>query len=244
VTSRSRDGVNIGDRLAQVHERIGRAAERAGRQAGDVELVAVSKGHSPGLVRAAAEAGQQVFGENRIEEATPKMLALSGLPIAWDMIGHVQSRKAAGVIEAGMRLIHSVDSLKLARRLSRLAQQAGRRQRALLEFNVSGEAAKSGFVAHAPELWEAVLPDIAEIGALPGLAIEGCMTMAPIVPHPDAARVYFARLRDLRDYLAAHVPGASWGTLSMGMTDDFEAAIAEGATVVRVGRAIFGERQP
>jgi pyridoxal phosphate enzyme (YggS family) len=135
-----------------------------------------------------------------------------------------------------------VDSLRLAERLSRAALEAGQRQAVLLECNVSGEASKAGLAAADPARWEALVPEVEAIAALPGLRLRGLMTMAPIVPAPEEARPYFARLRALQDYLARQVPGASWAELSMGMTDDFEAAIAEGATLVRIGRAIFGER--
>jgi pyridoxal phosphate enzyme (YggS family) len=158
------------------------------------------------------------------------------------MVGHIQTRKAAEAALAGFALIHSVDSLRLAQRLSRAAQSAGRRLDVLLECNVSGEASKAGFAAVTQQHWEALLPDLAALTRLPGLQVRGLMTMAPIVAQPGEARPYFARLRALRDYLTGALPGAEWGALSMGMTDDFEAAILEGATLVRIGRAIFGER--
>jgi pyridoxal phosphate enzyme (YggS family) len=158
------------------------------------------------------------------------------------MIGHIQSRKAGDVIDGDFALIHSVDSLKLAERLSRLAVQAGRRQAVLLECNVSGEASKGGFPGQTPSEWALLVATFERVVALPGLEVRGLMTMAPIVAEPAEARPYFRRLRALRDFLADRVPAAAWTELSMGMTDDFEAAITEGATLVRVGRAIFGER--
>jgi pyridoxal phosphate enzyme (YggS family) len=158
------------------------------------------------------------------------------------MVGHIQSRKAADAAQAGFALIHSVDSLRLAQRLSRAAQSTGRRLDVLLECNVSGEASKAGFAAVTPQHWAALLPDLEALTALPGLQVRGLMTMAPIVAQPGEARPYFARLRALRDYLTRTLPGAEWDVLSMGMTDDFEAAIQEGATLVRIGRALFGER--
>jgi pyridoxal phosphate enzyme (YggS family) len=190
-----------------------------------------------------AQAGQVDIGENRVEEARPKMAALAGGPeLRWHMIGHIQSRKAGDVIDGDFALIHSVDSLKLAERLSRLAVQAGRRQAVLLECNVSGEASKGGFPGQTPSEWALLVATFERVVALPGLEVRGLMTMAPIVAEPAEARPYFRRLRALRDFLADRVPAAAWTELSMGMTDDFEAAITEGATLVRVGRAIFGER--
>jgi hypothetical protein len=204
--------------------------------------VAVSKLHSPAEVAAAYAAGLRVFGENRVEEAAPKVEAVARLvapapPPAWHMIGHLQSRKAADVLPWAS-MVHSVDSLKLAQRLSRSASadQARPRLPVLLEVNVSGEASKYGF---RPE----ELSGAAEvIAALPGLSLQGLMTMAPIADDPEAVRPVFASLRALRDELARRYPRLDWRHLSMGMTDDFEVAIEEGATIVRVGRAIFGER--
>lgn len=229
--------------LAAVHARIAAAAHSAGRDPGSITLVAVSKTQPASLVAAAAQAGQVDFGENRVEEALPKRQALSSAPsMHWHMIGHVQSRKARAVAEAGFALVHSVDSLKLAERLSRYAAAAGRRQAVLLECNVSGEASKAGFPVAVAGQWAGWLSEVDALLGLPGLEVRGLMTMAPMVAHPDQARPCFRRLRELRDYLAAQRPAADWRELSMGMTDDFEAAIAEGATLVRIGRAIFGER--
>ena len=234
---------SLAENIARVQDRIHAAAREAGRDAADVTLVAVSKTHPAERVAAAAEAGLRIFGENRLEEALPKMQALAARPeLEWHMLGHVQSRKAREAALAGFGLIHSVDSLKLAQRLGRLAADKDRRLDILLECNVSGEASKAGFEAAQPPHWEALLPELEAIAALPGLQVRGLMTMAPIVDEPALARPYFARLRALRDYLARRGVGAEWRELSMGMTDDFEAAIAEGATLVRIGRAIFGER--
>lgn len=227
---------------AEIRERIAAAARQAGRDPADVTLVAVSKTQPAELVRAAAEAGLADFGENRVEEAVPKMRAVARAGLRWHMIGHVQSRKAPDVIAADFSLIHSVDSLKLAERLSRFAAAAGRTQPVLLECNVSGEAAKSGFAGADPAGWAALLETFGALLALPGVQVRGLMTMAPFGTDHVTARPVFARLRALRDAARARWPRAEWGALSMGMTDDFEGAIAEGATLVRVGRAIFGER--
>jgi PLP dependent protein len=203
-------------------------------------LVAVSKMQSAETVAAAYAAGIRLFGENRTEEAAGKTEAVARLvsPEAapdWHMIGHLQSRKAADAL-AWATMIHSVDSVKLAQRLSRLCQEQQREVPILLEVNVSGEASKYGFFPG--ELIQAV----ALITALPGLSVQGLMTMAPMAPDPELARPVFAGLRTLRNELTQHAGAsarASWH-LSMGMTDDFEVAIEEGATIVRIGRAIFG----
>ena len=231
----------IAANLAAVRERIGRAAALAGRAQDSVRLIAVTKRCPPADVRAAAEAGQTEFGENRIEEAVPKIEA-AGSGLFWHMIGHVQSRKAAQVARTDFSLIHSVDTLRLARRLSESACGAGVRRPVLLECNTSGEASKAGFAASQPAGWQALVPLFGQIAELEGVQIRGLMTMAPLAAPADAVRACFAQLRQLSDYLREQVPSAAWEHLSMGMTDDFELAIAEGATLVRVGRAIFGER--
>ncbi len=230
--------------LSIVRQRIGEAAARAGRDPAAIKLVAVSKTHGPETVRAAVEAGQLLFGENRIEEAGPKMLRLSDIPgLEWHMVGHVQSRKAREVAGAGFALVHSVDTLRLAERLGPFAAQANRSQDVLLECNVSGEANKFGLAAAEPERWPDLLSIVEHIVRVPGLTVRGLMTMAPQVDQPQKARPYCERLRQLRNFLAERLPGGVGVELSMGMTDDFEAAIEAGATIVRIGRAIFGERQ-
>ncbi|MCS7088161.1 MAG: YggS family pyridoxal phosphate-dependent enzyme [Thermoflexales bacterium] len=239
---------SIADSLRLVRERIAEAALRAGRTPESVLLVAVSKTMPPEVVREAFEAGQRDFGENRVEEALPKMRTVGhDEQLRWHMIGHVQSRKARDVAGAFV-LVHSVDSLKLARKLNDHVPE-GRAQEVLLECNVSGEASKYGFALHGWEhdaaRFEAFAQEVAAILALPRLRVRGLMTMAPIVEAPEQARPFFASLRALRDALRARFPDqpeATFEHLSMGMTDDFEAAIAEGATIVRIGRAIFGAR--
>jgi pyridoxal phosphate enzyme (YggS family) len=229
--------------ILSVRERIARAAETAGRDPSSVRLVAVTKTHPPEVVRAAAAAGLIDFGENRIEEAAPKMHALADATgLRWHMIGHIQSRKARDVAQAGFALVHSVDTTRLAERLSRLALEAGARLDVLVELNVSGEASKAGFAAGRADQWPALVDDLAAVTRLPGLRVRGLMTMAPVVGQPEQARPIFRRLREVRDGLTARLPEADWHELSMGMTDDFEVAVAEGATCVRIGRALFGER--
>ena len=236
--------LSIAQRLADVRERIARAAARAGRSPDEITLVAVSKGHPPEAVVEAYRLGLRDFGENRVEEAEPKMAAVrdmlaaegQGKDIRWHLIGHIQSRKAKRAISPYV-LIHSVDRLKIARRLDRFAGEADRVLPVLLEVNISGEATKFGF--SPDEIFDAVT----EILTLPHLRVQGLMTMAPFVEDPEEVRPVFAALRRLRDQLAARYPQADWRHLSMGMTNDFEVAIEEGATIVRIGTAIFGERK-
>lgn len=234
------------ENLASVQARIVAAALRAGRDPGEVTLVAVTKGHPVDMLHQAYELGVRHMGENRVEEAEEK---ISTLPddVTWHMIGHLQSRKA-GRARALFCWIHSVDSLKLAQRLDRLARADDPRLPILLECNMSGEKAKYGFDADRwaedetqhRVLWSAVEACI----DLPHVAIRGLMTMAPLVSDPEKARPVFARLRQLRNQLAKDFPHADWRQLSMGMTDDFEIAVEEGATLVRVGRAIFQPELP
>lgn len=237
---------NLEANLRSVQERIAAAATRAGRDPNGISLVAVTKTQSPATIREAFRLGQRCFGENRVEEAETKVPELPE-EIAWHMIGHVQSRKAGRVAQI-FEVIHSVDSVKLARRLDRACEGQSHPLPVLLECNVSGEAAKYGFAAdrwaeNGPQrdaLWSAV----ESIAALPNLDVRGLMTMAPIVTDPELARPVFISLRNLRDELAAAFAQTDWPELSMGMTDDFEVAVEEGATLVRVGRAIFDPGQP
>lgn len=230
---------SLRDNLIRVRERVADAAIRAGRNPSDITLVAVSKTHPVEGLLAAYELGVRHFGENRVEEAGAKLPAFKQAivdpAVVFHMIGHVQSRKAAEVTALFDR-VHSVDSLKLAQRLARCAVKP---LPILLEVNVSGEESKYGFDgARRAELSNAV----EAIAQLPNLQLDGLMTMAPIVAVPEQARPIFRALRELRDELTARFPALTLPQLSMGMTDDFEVAIEEGATLVRVGRAIFGER--
>ena len=241
--------------LAQVRERIAEACLRANRPPSAVTLVAVSKTLPPEAVAEAIAAGQRDFGENRVEEALAKIgqvealladrLATARTELRWHLVGHLQSRKARDAA-GSFCLIHSVDSLKLADKLSARCLARGCAQAILLECNVSGEASKDGFVLHGWERERARLDafaqQVAYIAALPNIRVHGLMTMAPIVERSEDARPTFASLRALRDVLRDRFPQLSLDHLSMGMTDDFEVAIAEGATMVRVGRAIFGTR--
>jgi len=234
--------------LAQVRERIAEACLRANRAPSEVTLIAVSKTMPLTAIAEAVAADQRDFGENRVEEALPKIAQsaqIADQALRWHLVGHLQSRKARDAAGA-FALIHSVDSVRLAEKLSARCVAGGKVQPILLECNVSGEATKNGFPLHGWERDAACLEgfaqQVAQIATLPGLRILGLMTMAPIVEHPDHARPVFASLRALRDALRARLPALPLEHLSMGMTDDFEAAIAEGATMVRIGRAIFGPR--
>ena len=230
---------SLPDNLARVQDRIADAAARAGRQVAAITLVAVSKTHPVEALLAAYELGVRHFGENRVEEASLKLPAfkqvIGDLAVVFHMIGHLQGRKADEAVALFDR-VHSVDSVKLAQRLARFATKP---LPILLEVNVSGEASKYGFDgARRAELFSAV----ETIAQLPNLQLDGLMTMAPLVADPQQARPVFRALRELRAEIEEHYPNIRLPQLSMGMTDDFEVAIEEGATLVRIGRAIFGER--
>jgi len=219
--------------LSEIHARIECAATRCGRKASEIQLVAVSKTHPPELIREAFEAGQLAFGESRVQDALPKLDALPA-GIEWHFIGHLQTNKIRKVV-ARFALFHGVDNENLAVQINRIAGELGVTANVLLEVNVSGEESKFGF---APENLPAALQILAP---LPFLRIRGLMTMAPYSDTPDEARPYFAKLREVRNRLATET-GLPLSELSMGMSGDFEQGIAEGATIVRVGSAIFGSR--
>jgi pyridoxal phosphate enzyme (YggS family) len=219
--------------LAEIRARIAEAAARAGRAGADVELVAVSKTFPADAVREAWDAGQTLFGESRVQEATAKIPELPGA-LRWHFIGHLQKNKVRRALPL-FELFHGVDSLELARDIDRIAAEEGAFPRVLLEVNVAGEASKFGF---RPEALERGLDALL---ALPRLQIEGLMTIAPYADEPEHSRPFFRELRELRDRLSTHA-GVPLTTLSMGMSGDFEVAIEEGATLVRVGTAIFGSR--
>ncbi len=233
----------IATRYAEIQERIHQAAQRAGRDPDEVRLVVVTKGQPLERVRAVLAIGAEDLGENYPEEAVAKMQALQRYEVRWHMIGHLQRRKARLVIEH-FDWLHSLDRLKLARRLETLAAQQGRILPVLLQFNVSGEASKSGWPAWEEARWEDLIPELEQVLACEHLQIRGVMTIPPPTPDPEGARPYFRRLRRLRDFLARRFPQAQWDELSMGMSADFEVAIEEGATFVRIGTAILGPRPP
>jgi hypothetical protein len=236
---------DLRDSIRRVQERMIHAAERAGRDPAEVTLVAVTKTVPAHRIRAAWKLGLTHFGENRVQEAIDKIpLVLTKeqsairnpqSAIHWHMIGHLQRNKVKHVIPL-FDLIHSVDSVRLAEEIDRRAGQAGQSMPVLLEVNVAGEASKYGF---APE---AVADAVPQLLRLLHVEVQGLMTVAPMAENPEEVRPHFRRLRELRDQLAVQFPDLDWRHLSMGMTDDFEVAIEEGATLVRIGRAIFGER--
>jgi hypothetical protein len=225
-----------------VLERMARAARLVGRSPDAVRLVVVTKSHPLAAMQVAAAAGARDIGENYVEEAVEKKLALPDSPgVAWHMIGHVQSRKAQAVCEH-FDYLHSLDSSKLANRLDRFAGESGRMLPVLLECNVSGEATKSGFAAWDETHWPELLIELGQIAGLTHIQVRGLMTMAPFLPDPEQARPYVQRLRRLQVFLARHLPRCDWSELSMGMSADYEVAIQEGATWVRIGTAILGPR--
>jgi len=233
----------IRERYLQTLERIAAAERRAGRAPGSARLVVVTKSQPVETVRAAQEAGVKILGENYPEEAVGKIAALGAAGVEWHMIGHVQSRKA-NLIPVNFALMHSLDSLKLATRLDRFAAQAGRILPVLLEFNVGEEASKFGWSAADEARWTDLLPEVDMVLKLGYLKVRGLMTMPPLFENPERTRPYFQKLRRLREFLAQNFPAADWRELSMGASADFEAAVEEGATLVRVGTAIVGPRPP
>lgn len=225
----------LAENLAHVRARIAEAAEKAGRDQAEITLVAVSKTRPVELVEMAYNLGVTDFGENRVQEALPKIAHFHPPGLRWHLIGHLQSNKAGKVVEP-FACVHSVDSLHLAQTLSRRAEEEGQRLPILLQVNVAGEVSKEGMAPGE------TLELARQIVALPALQVEGLMTIAPLVDNPEEVRPVFRELRRLRDRLRAEVTASAWTHLSMGMTDDYEVAIEEGATLVRVGRAIFGAR--
>jgi PLP dependent protein len=224
---------SIAENLARVREQIVEAAAKANRGPEEIELVAIAKTHPAEKVRKASEAGQTLFGESRVQEARAK---IPGLPsnLRWHFVGHLQKNKIRHALPL-FEMIHSVDSLALAQDMNRVAEDEGMHPRVLLEVNVAGEASKFGFApAKLREQMEELL-------ALPRLSILGLMTIPPLAEEAEASRKYFVQLRELRDRLQSEFR-VDLAQLSMGMTQDFPVAIEEGATLVRVGTAIFGER--
>lgn len=223
-------------RLDAVRERVFRATERSGRTPEAVEILPVTKGHAAETLALVARAGLGAVGENRVAEAEGKRDALGSLGLRWHLVGHLQRNKAARAVRA-FEVIESVDSLRLAERLDRSARSSERSPFAVLvEVNCSGEASKAGLPAG-----EAVR-EIAGICGLAGLRVEGLMTMAPFTREEEVLRRTFARARALLESCAREIPGFSGRTLSMGMSNDFEIAVEEGSTRVRLGTILFGER--
>jgi len=231
----------IRGRHERVLERIASAAQKCGRDPQSVRLVVVTKAQPLTVVEAAIAAGIRVLGENYAEEAREKMIALGKPEVEWHIIGHVQSRKANLVAEC-FAMLHSLDSVKLAARLDRFLVEAGRTLPALLEFNVGGEESKYGWPAWDETHWPGLVPEVAQILRFPRLNVRGLMAMPPYFEDAEQSRPYFQRLRRLRDFLAARFPQTDWQELSMGTSVDYEVAVEEGATFVRVGQAVLGPR--
>jgi PLP dependent protein len=229
------DAAALRVRLNGVRERIARAAGRVGRDPSSVRLVAVSKTFSAGHVRALADAGQIDFGENKLQEALPKIAATADLPLRWHLVGHLQSNKAKKAA-AHFQVIHSIDALDVFDRVDQAAAAAGRSLDLLIQVDLAGEPTKHG--ARPEEL----RPMLTAAGSLRSARLLGLMVLPP-EGNPEEARHYFKQLKSLRDELAGTgVEGSMLSELSMGMSHDFEVAVEEGATLVRVGTALFGER--
>jgi len=231
--------MSVAENIARIRERVARAAGRAGVSADSVTLMAVSKTVEPERIRQAYEAGLRVFGENRVQEFAEKAPALASLAdTRWHLIGHLQSNKAKKAVEL-FQSVDSVDSLRLAEKLNQAAEQMNRTLPILIEIKVGNEESKSGISADSAELDDL----LKSITSLEHLRVRGLMTVPPFTEDPEGARPYFRKLRELRDAIAARrLPRVEMETLSMGMSHDFEVAIEEGSTCVRVGSSIFGAR--
>lgn len=225
----------IAANLERVRSQIAEAAKKSGRALDEIELVAISKTHEAEKVRGAFDAGQQLFGESKVQEARAKIPLLPSAA-RWHFVGRLQKNKIRHALPL-FELFHSVDSLELAQQMDRIAEEEGAHPRVLLEVNVAGEGSKIGF---APDALQAQMQTLLE---LPRLTIEGLMTIPPLAPEAEASRKFFVALREMRDQLTSEFQ-VQLPRLSMGMSDDFVVAIEEGATLVRVGTAIFGKRTP
>jgi PLP dependent protein len=231
--------MSISENIVLVRDRIAAATQRAERDPNEIALMAVTKTFPPESIRQAYDAGLRLFGENRVQEFAQKTDALRDLRDAdWHMIGHLQTNKAAKAVEL-FSAVDSLDSLRLAQKLNSTAQQLGKKLAVLIEINVGGESAKSGVPPDSYELDEL----LQAAHQLDHLEFRGLMTIPPFTEDSQQARPYFRRLREVRDQIAKRgLPGLGTSVLSMGMSHDFEVAIAEGSTCVRLGTAIFGER--
>jgi pyridoxal phosphate enzyme (YggS family) len=225
--------VDLVANLSSIQQRIAAACERSGRPASSVTLMAVTKTHPPETVQAAANVGLVYFGENKVQEAKSKIPHCPG-KLRWHFIGHLQSNKARDAVEL-FEMIQSVDSLALAQEINKRCEQAGKRMPILLEVNLAGEASKFGY---APDR---LLAELSELNALPRLEIHGLMTVPPWKPSAEQVRPFFREACEFKQR-CEQVLGAALPTLSLGMSGDFEVAIEEGSTLVRIGTALFGER--
>jgi len=226
----------VKERIAHILDKIRRAAVSCGRDPNSIRLVAVTKTVSPEEIRQAVDAGLRVFGESYIQEAMTKIDAIADMRLSWHFIGHLQSNKARYAVRC-FDLIHSVDSLHLAQALNREAKKIGKIQNILIQVNISGETTKSGTGEEEAIFLAKSITD------LKNLSVQGLMTLPPYFDQPEKARPYFKALADLNYQIQQQsIPGTDMNELSMGMTGDFEVAIEEGATLVRIGTAIFGDR--
>jgi PLP dependent protein len=234
---------SIRQKYLQTLDTIANAARSAGRNPESIKLVVVTKTQPLDIVHATIEAGVTMLGENYPEEGVMKIQSLREFSaVEWHMIGHVQSRKAQ-LVAGNFNLLHSLDSLKLANRLDRFCGDAKRKLPVLLEFNVGGEESKSGWTAGDESLWPSLLDELAAVIALPNLQVRGLMTMPPLGGTAEFSRLFFRKLRGLQKYLASQFPSVDFSELSMGTSSDYETAVQEGATLVRIGTAIVGARQ-
>jgi PLP dependent protein len=228
-----REIMDLAGNLESIQQRISAACVRAGRAPEEVTLMAVSKGHPPAVIRAAADLGLVLFGENRVQEARVKIPLCPGF-LHWQMIGHLQSNKVRDAVHF-FEMIQSVDSLDLAREINKWAEKAAKTMPILIEVNVAGESSKFGYP------FDLVVAELECLNALPRIEIHGLMTIAPWTLEPEKARPVFRKLRELKG-ACEQVLGAPLPQLSMGMSGDFEVAIEEGATLIRLGTALFGAR--
>ena len=235
------DEQQIRDNIACVWDRIENAASSVGRNPADIEVIAVTKQKSAAVIKSLYEIGINKIGESYLKEALLKQQLLSDYKIEWHMIGMIQRGKSEKVV-ANFDQIHSVDRLDIALEINKRALQIGIKIPVFLEFNVSGEATKHGWKAFKEDLWPRVIPEIELICELNAIQIRGLMTMAPYSNNPENARPYFVRLRKLLEFLDKRFPQARFEGLSMGMSGDFEPAIQEGATTLRIGSALVGSR--
>ena len=233
VEARNITSADISANLNTVRQRLAAACARAGRQAASVTLLTVSKGHPAETVCAAAAEGLTLFGENRVQEARAKIGQCPGR-LQWHLIGHLQSNKCRDAVHF-FSMIQSVDSLALAREINKWAEKSAKTMPVLIEVNVAGESSKFGY---APEK---VLVELKELNALPRIEVHGLMTVAPFAPDPEKVRPVFRRLRQLKGQ-CEDILGVPLAQLSMGMSGDFEVAVEEGATIIRLGSAVLGPR--
>ena len=237
----SSEAEHIRERIEQIQERIDKAAQRAGRNPAEIELIAVTKEKSAAVVKSLSENGITKIGESYLREALFKIKILSDYKLEWHMIGNIQHGKETQ-IALNFAEVHSVDRLQIAETLNKKAKQFDRILPVYLEFNVSGEDTKHGWSAWKESQWEQLLPVLDRVMDFPSLEIKGLMTMAPYSVNPEDARPIFQKLRKLGNYLSRNYPAANLNGLSMGMSGDFETAIEEGATVLRIGAALVGHR--